>query len=84
MNHLDGGRPSRRQTLNISPVGFLRSIPVHVSAFLSVFFVFFFFPSALYSRSLGLLVSQQQHSPQKGRAGLKMTEVKSEPWMNDR
>lgn len=38
MNHLDKGRPSRRQTLNISPVGFLKSIPVHVSAF----FLFFF------------------------------------------
>lgn len=33
INHLDRGRPSRRQTLNISPVGFLKSIPVHVSAF---------------------------------------------------
>lgn len=37
MNHLDRGRPSRRQTLNISPVGFLQSIPVHVSAFFHFF-----------------------------------------------
>lgn len=47
MNHLDSGEPLRRQTLNISPVGFLRSIPVHVSAFFFPFYFFFlllFFP----------------------------------------
>lgn len=32
VNHLDRGWPSRRQTLNISLVGFLKSILVHVSA----------------------------------------------------
>lgn len=56
MNHLDRGRPSRRQTLNISPVGFLKSIPVHVSAF---------FPALCY-RSLGFWVSQQQYLPEQG------------------
>lgn len=69
MNHLDRGEPLRRQTLNISPVGFLRSIPVHVSAFFFPFYFFFFYffpPFALYSRSSGLSVSQQQHSPDKG------------------
>lgn len=37
MNHLDRGWPSRRQTLNISAVGFLQSISAHV---LESFFFF--------------------------------------------
>lgn len=36
VNHLDRGWPSRRQTLNISLVGSLKSILVHVSASFSV------------------------------------------------
>lgn len=57
MNHLDRGGPLRRQTLNISPVGSLGSIPVCVSVFVCF--------SALYAKSWGFSVSQQQHSPDK-------------------
>lgn len=54
MNHLDRGGPSRRQTLNISPVGSPKSIPVHVSTF-NLFF------SALCFGSLGFWVSKKQN-----------------------
>lgn len=39
MNHLDRCRSSRRQTLNISPVGFPGSIPILVFAFFFSFFL---------------------------------------------
>lgn len=47
MNHLDRAGPSRRQTLNISPVGFPGSIPC-------LYFLLLFFFSSLYSTSSGV------------------------------